>query len=469
MKPKISVVLTTYQRAERLKKCMLSILAQSFNDFELIVVDDGSLDDTDKVVKYYQEKDPRVKYIKRESNFGTHTRPKNEGTKAAKADLIAYFDDDNIMLPDHLSILYKYQERSDADIVYGQSIIVDESMKNPPMLSISSDINSPQSINIYERNFIDTNQVLIKKSKIEEIGGWDETLPRYADWNLFVRLKKVNAKFFYVPILITEYHVHKGMNQGKYQNFMFDTMGCKVWPDKTLYGERKKTRVAVYTLVKDRLDYTKKTFEALNKNTKYPFDHYVVDNGSTDGTSEWLESQTFKQVIYNKKNVGISKGSNQALNAMGVENYDLIIKVDNDCVIFNPNWLEVLVDLYERAPNFVVSPTVEGLVDSPGGVPRHGGYTHIGPFLVGITQHIGGIFCSAPSKAYKQFRWPENDFLHSNQDAQFSNYVRQTGYILGYVEGLRCEHIDTTDGQKKKYQDYFKLREKERTTRYEKD
>lgn len=468
-KPVISVVLSTFNRAERLKRAMVSILAQSFTDFELIVVDDASVDETEEVVKDFMQKDERVKYIKRDINFGTHTRPKNDGTKAATCDLIAYFDDDNVMLPDHLAVLYKYQKDSNADVVYGQSIMIDESMRNAPMIAISSDINNPQGINIFQQNFIDTNQVLVKKRAIEAIGGWDESLPRFADWNLFVRLKKVNASFLAVPLVITEYHVHDKMNQGRFPKFMFDTMGCKIWPDKTLYGPRPKVKVALFTLTMDRLEYTKESFKALKEKTKYPFDHYVIDNGSTDGTVEWLKEneKDFKKVIFNEKNVGISKGSNQALDAMRGENYDLIIKVDNDCKIWSDGWLEVMVDLYERNPRLVLSPVVEGLVDNPGGVPRQGGYVRIAHLLLGLVPHIGGIFCVAPRSAYDQFRWKEDDFLHSDQDWQFSQYCRQRGYMLAYVENLRCEHIESTAGQRERFKDYFKRRDEvEKVTRY---
>lgn len=468
--PKLSVVVSTYNRSERLKRALVSILAQSFADFELIVVDDASVDETEEVVKDFMKKDPRVKYIKRDVNFGTHTRPKNEGTKAATCDLIAYFDDDNVMLPDHLAVLYKWLKDSNVDVVYGQSIMVDEAMRNAPTVAISSDINNPQGINIFQQNFIDTNQVLIKKKAIEAIGGWDESLPRFADWNLFVRLKKVGATFLGVPLIITEYHVHEKMNQKRFPNFMFDTVGCKIWPDRTLYGERPKLKVALYTLVMDRLEYTKESFKALKEKTKYPFDHYVVDNGSKDGTTEWLKEneKDFKKVIYNEKNVGISKGSNQALDAMKGENYDIIIKVDNDCKIWSDNWLEVFVDIYERNPMLILSPTVEGLVDNPGGVPRQGGYVRLAHLLLGNVPHIGGIFCVAPRSAYDQFRWPENDFLHSDQDFQFSQYCRKRGYNLAYVENLRCEHIDSTAGQRAKLVDYFKRRDEvEKVTRYQ--
>lgn len=469
VKPKISVVLTTYQRPKMLKRAIKSILRQSFKDFELIIVDDASADEeTQQVIEKYKNKDDRIRSIRLPKNFGSHTRPKNLGTIEAQADLIAYFDDDNEMLRDHLQTLYKYQERSGADVTYGMSEVINEMQSSMPTVSISADINNPNH-SIFDRNFIDTNQVLIKKSVIEKIGGWDETMPRFADWNLFARLKKIEARFTFVPIIITRYYMHKGSNQLAHKDFNFDPLTCPIWPQKTLYGTRKPLKVAVFTLTKDRLYYTKDSFKSLRATTKYPFDHYVVDNGSTDGTVKWLKENEgdFKQVIYNKENVGISKGSNQALDAMGDE-YDIIIKFDNDCEVIDPNWLEMFVEFYNRFPRAVLSPAVEGLRDNPGGAPRKFGFMQFESFMIGRTDHVGGIFCVAPADLYKGFRWQSNDFLHSNQDSDFSRYASEHRHLIGYLENLRVAHMDTTEGQEARDPEYHKKRVKEKQTRYAK-
>ena len=105
-RPKISVVVTTFERPKRLRKALKSVKNQTFKDWECIIVDDGSKDETPDVCAEFLE-DKRFRCIQRKKNFGQHTRPKNEGTKAAKADLIAYLDDDNEYYPEHLDVLYK--------------------------------------------------------------------------------------------------------------------------------------------------------------------------------------------------------------------------------------------------------------------------------------------------------------------------------------------------------------------------
>jgi glycosyltransferase involved in cell wall biosynthesis len=248
-------------------------------------------------------------------------------------------------------------------------------------------------------------------------------------------------------------------------NPSFDPTLCKVWATKTLFGEAKPLKVAIFTLTYNRLDYTKRMFSAVKKFTNYQYDHYVVDNGSTDGTVEYLGKKDLK-VIYNKVNVGISKASNQALDAIG-NNYDIIIKMDNDCEVESDKWLETIIDVYERSGQYIISPYVEGLVDSPGGVKRiRNGY--IGRHTLGLTTHLGGLCIAAPYKVYQGFRWEEEDFLHSSQDYIFSQHCLKQRYALAYLENIRVMHMDTTVGQQEKYPEYFEKRMKEKTIRYEK-
>jgi glycosyltransferase involved in cell wall biosynthesis len=100
-KPKISVIVPTYNRSELLPRAINSILNQTFKDFELIIVDDGSTDNTKKIIEKYSENDSRIKYIYQE-NSGGPPRPKNTGIKIAKGNYIAFLDSDDEWLPSKL-------------------------------------------------------------------------------------------------------------------------------------------------------------------------------------------------------------------------------------------------------------------------------------------------------------------------------------------------------------------------------
>ncbi len=95
-------------------------------------------------------------------------------------------------------------------------------------------------------------------------------------------------------------------------------------------------KIAIFTLTKDRLELTKQMMASLDKNTHIPFDHYIIDQGSTDGTVEWLKTFTYKlgklYVFPLVKNIGINSGDNFALDKIGKRN-NIILKLYNVALI----------------------------------------------------------------------------------------------------------------------------------------
>lgn len=487
-----------------LKRAVKSVLKQTFTNWELVIVDDHSNDDkTQKICERFVNKDSRIRYIRHKFNTGNHPSGKNTGTKAAQADLIAYLDDDNLFRKDHLQVLYKYLGEN--DIIYGDRWMIDETgwmikrgIRKGGAIGIAMDFNA---LILQKANYIDTSDVLIRKKCVEKVGGWDESLKKFADWNLWVRCAKAGFKFQRVPLIITNYYVHKGCNQFKHQSGTdpltgkpmptFSPDACKIWADKTSFGKRAPLKVAIFTLTMDRLEYTKQMYKTMSEKAGYPFDWFVVDNGSKDGTIDWLynnsvfckiednkwvkpinekslKDQIRMACMANKENVGISKASNQALDMVDTldDNYDLIIKVDNDCEFMTDDWLKTIVDLYERQQQMVVAPRVEGLRDSPGGVPRER-YFYVGKHFLGMAPHLGGICVVAPSKIYKNFKWEEDDFLHGDQDYIFSQHVVSERHLLCYMENIIVEHADTTSFQEKKYPEYEANKKILKTTKYQ--
>ena len=117
IKPKISVVIPVFNRQQYIHHAIQSIMDQTFDDWELIVVDDGSTDNTERMVKPFL-KDKRVKYVKNFKNRGiSYTR--NRGNKLAKADWIVVQDSDDMSLPDRLQVIWDFiQEHPDTDYIY---------------------------------------------------------------------------------------------------------------------------------------------------------------------------------------------------------------------------------------------------------------------------------------------------------------------------------------------------------------
>lgn len=454
----ISVIVTTFNREKRLKKAIKSILKQTYlkiypdTQIQIVIVDDHSTDGTEKYCeklrrKYFGNNQIVITYIRLKENFGQHTKPKNIGIANSLYDLIAFLDDDNEYLPDHLQVLWKAMEDTDLDCVYGDRWLIDETKEFPKTIGIRGDWDL---MKLMQANYIDTSDVLVKKQAMLDVGGWDETLPKFADWNLWMRMGKAGKTFKRVPVPITNYLLHKGSNIVKQAKvpMPFDTVSCPV-----VANEKKNYKVAIFTITFNRLEFTKQMYKTMTEKAGYEFDWFVVDNNSTDGTREWLRGKTGGD-IFNEENVGISKASNQALDILYAD-YDIIIKVDNDCKFLTDNWLAEIVDVISRNHKAVVSPYVEGLVDHPGGVPRDK-TAYIDKHVVGIVRHLGGICIAAHKMWYDDFRWEEDDFLHGEQDLFFSQYVMKKRGMLVYEENIKVEHMDNS-----------KHNLKERVTRYE--
>lgn len=486
--PKISVVTSTFNRSDKLKKCIESVQKQSFKDYEHIIVDDCSTDDTKAVVESF--KDPKIKYFKLESNFGNDTRPKNEGIVKSTGEYVAFLDDDNDYRPDHLAILLKaIQDDSSIDLVYGDRFIIDDIAGVDRGIGIASEFDVPL---LLKRNYIDTSDILVKRESLFAVGGFDERYKKYVDWNLWLRMAKAGIKMKHVAKLITNYHLHSDMKSLTVKDRQVDGLAsiplgsAPVFkPEWDAYdveivlpflGHTEEPTVAIYSITYDRLPETKESFKSLYELAGYKFDHIIIDNCSTDGTVDWLKELKPSgycksvKVVFNEDNKGISIASNQAVKLIREElKPDVIVKYDNDAISLNSDWLKTMVKIYKSNHLLVMSCYIGGLKDSPGGAARIG-YGDICGQLLGMTKHIGGICHFVSARGYDGWKWPESEQLHGMQDVEFSQFLLTKGYQMGYLENFTINHgIDGTSGQQERYKEYFERRKLEKQTRYEKN
>lgn len=123
--PKISVIIPAYNASKNITETIESVLAQTFTDFEVIVADDGSLDNTVDVVLSLTERDDRVKIYRTEKNQGV-SKARNFAISNATGEWIAFLDSDDLWTKDKLEKQISLAEKSNADIVYCSYGIVDE-------------------------------------------------------------------------------------------------------------------------------------------------------------------------------------------------------------------------------------------------------------------------------------------------------------------------------------------------------
>lgn len=441
-------------------------------EFELIIVDDCSTEDVEKLVRSYG--DPRIRYFRTEKNSGHDGPPKNIGIKNALGEYVCFLDDDDEYRPDALKILLTYARESKCDVVYGDYLI-----DGKPGWSLEFSAQR-----LAQFNFISMIVALCRREALLKVGGFDEDVPKFKDWNLWLRIQKNGGSFMHVPIIVATVNTNeesistKFINEkddaGRYKPTFFNPADCRIYPDKTSLGERKPLRVAVYTLTMERLEYTKKMYKAMNDTAGYPFAWYVIDQGSKDGTREWLKSLTrdrypegdpgvnrFRYRLYDE-NVGLAKGWNNIVQFVKSDGeYDIIIKIDNDAEMMSTDWLKAMVEIFERNRTVILSPYVEGLEGSPGGVLRQRAsgespYLLINDRVLGLVPNLGGIVYATPIALFDQ--WHFDELYEGNKDLILSKYARRLGYSLFYMEEFRVWHIDGTVGQHRKFPDYFKGR-----------
>lgn len=462
----ISCIISTYNRSEMLIRAIDSVLAQTYKDFELIIVDDCSTDNTKHTVDLYSDK--RIKHIKTPTNTGADPIPKNMGAKIAQGEYLYFLDDDNELYPHAFESTMKKMKKS-VDVVYGDMWLEEINEQG-----ITHDFDRQF---LLLRNYIDTSEVLLRKSVFEYVGGFDVTLKKFIDWNLWVRIMKAGFTFVHLKSTILHYHLHENTKSNRVKTEMythpklgrlftptFDPSGCRIRM-KTPLGFPK---VAIFTIHYDRLDYSKATYFEMIGSAGYKFDWFVWNNGTEKGTNEFLSDKAniptewLNQWETNPQNIGLTNASNKLVDyIVNKDKYDIIMKVDNDVEFITYGWLADMVELWKRNHMIYVSPYVEGLVDNPGGAKRVGRGL-IGSELVEVTHHIGGITALISAKAYKKFRW-EDKMLHGNQDMEASEAFRNMGYMPCYYPKHIIRHRDTTEGQHIKYKKYFKRRIKEKT------
>ena len=209
--PLVSIVLPTYNRAYIISGALQSVLNQIYHNFEIIVVDDGSTDNTEEIIRNVACKDSRVKYFRNNENKGA-SGARNVGINLAKGEFIAFQDDDDEWRSDKLvkqvNLLQTLQENF-AVVYSGYYNIIDG---EKIYISLHDIYPYPRegNGNIYNSllkgNFVATSSILVRKSALLDVGLFDENLPMSEDWELFIRLsKKYLFKFIDEPLHVAYY------------------------------------------------------------------------------------------------------------------------------------------------------------------------------------------------------------------------------------------------------------------------
>ncbi len=223
--PKVTVCLPTYNSGEFLNQAIDSILQQTFTDFELIISDDCSTDNTPVVIKSYQEQDSRIRYLRNSKNLGIFTNW-NRCLEYAAGEYITIFAQDDMMLPKNLEekvkILDKY---SNVGLVTSSIMVIDTDNHhlNWNWANYSEDklVNGEEWVknNLGEANPICCPFVLMRRKSLEKVGGKFNCNYDYAaDLELWLRICLV-ADLYFVKEILGYYRWHQGNKTHSFDDF----------------------------------------------------------------------------------------------------------------------------------------------------------------------------------------------------------------------------------------------------------
>jgi glycosyltransferase involved in cell wall biosynthesis len=185
----LSVIIPTYNRAHLVGRAIQSVLDQTYQDFGLIIVDDGSTDNTEEVVKSFNEK--RVRYIKHERNKGV-SAARNTGIKATRSKYIAFQDSDDIWQPEKLKkqMAAFRSAPSKCGVVYTGFFRIEGGKKtyipSPTIAQKEGDIYN----SLLKGNFVTPQAAVVKRECLEKVGVFDERFSSLEDWELWIRISK---------------------------------------------------------------------------------------------------------------------------------------------------------------------------------------------------------------------------------------------------------------------------------------
>ena len=205
--PLVSIIIPTYNHASYLDRALRCVLDQTYENWEAIIIDNYSTDNTQEIISKY--KDKRIKYLKIRNN-GIIAKSRNKGILASKGNWIAFLDSDDWWIPRKLELCMKYINNN--DLIYHDLQIKYSNRRNLLNRIVKTrKLKKPILIDLLVNgNAICNSSVIVKKQILQKIGLIDEShdLVACEDYNAWIRISSLTDKFLYLPEKLGYYFIH---------------------------------------------------------------------------------------------------------------------------------------------------------------------------------------------------------------------------------------------------------------------
>lgn len=371
----VSVIIPTMNRPEEVTTAIRSVLNQTYQNFEIIVVNDAGEDISDLIQRFNDE---RIKYICNEKNLGLPAT-RNKGIRNANGKFIAYLDDDDSYYSNHLETLVTELEINDCKVAYSDAYCITYEGKGIHEKIKSKTI--PYSFDFSRERLLVMNIAPIQcfmhsKECVDKVGYFDENLTTHEDWDFWIKLS-LHYDFKHIAQVTSEFNRRESlqsMTNSKLEDFaktmkiIFDRYNKYTFKNPTILEAQKLRLGQINSQINNSLAASiiiltynsSSTIEkCISSTIEYlrPGDEViVVDNKSSDNTVAIVEkligNNSQVKIIKNESNLGFSKGTN-----VGIQNSsNPIVILLNPDTIPTKNWLSKLTNHFSDQSVYAVGP-----------------------------------------------------------------------------------------------------------------
>lgn len=284
--PLVSVIIPCYNSEEFIEETLKSLLNQSYQRFEIIVVDDASNDNTPKIVQRYSSTDQRIKYFTI-NHTGRPSVPRNFGVSKSSGEYIAFLDSDDLWTREKLKYQVNYLTKNqNIQFVYSMCFSfgnVNFFSEMLELLPLPFRAAKNREDLIYIGNTIPLSSVLVRKEAFNNAGGFDEDPnDKLEDYGLWLALSEIN-NFYFIPRIHVYYRIHNNQFssdlESKEQSLKYLAEKKNIKFNSYKYYRRKST---VFLLVRNLVHYlfyiTYKLIGYIENNDRLPVRGEKVDN-----------------------------------------------------------------------------------------------------------------------------------------------------------------------------------------------
>ncbi|MBI2424589.1 MAG: glycosyltransferase [Candidatus Hydrogenedentes bacterium] len=423
-----SVVMPTYNRAASIGAALESVLAQSYGHWELLIVDDGSTDETAEIVARYQRSHGNIRFVRIDHEGVSGAR--NRGLQESCGAVIAYLDSDNTWHPDYLLYMVNALALSGRKTGYAALRIVDHDADG----ALSYRKLHFRRDALLKNNYIDINIFVHRRELAGELGGFDTALRRWVDWDLILRYTEHHVPVE-VPIALCDYNKHRRLNQitaEEAPTFKFKVLNKHLVDWDALEAElplRIRGLVSIVIPVFNQARLTENCVNSIYQHSaRCSFEVVLVDNGCNKETRDELRRIASRhrglRLVENYENYFFSLGNNVgASESRG----DVIVLLNNDTIV-TPGWLDALIAPLANQDDVGV----------------------VGPKLLyedGTVQHAGIVFSNRSKIPYHIYKGAPGDAACVNISRTFqvltgaclairaADYIRLRGLDPVYANG----------------------------------